>query len=135
MYVEVAVMVDMAIKYEPFRELVIMDHVHFSTVDELVRFANVTAGGKTVGIYWAEGVAFIYYPLVGRETVVKSLIEKGRIYWTFVGSALMPKYQPIVETREKIIAPVINMSGSSLFVKVARWLKERTKERGETEEH
>ena len=123
-------MVDMAIKYEPFKELVIMDHVHFSTVDELVRFANVTAGGKTVGIYWAEGVAFIYYPLVGRETVVKSLIEKGRIYWTFVGSAPMPKYQPIVETREKIIAPVIDMSGSPVFQRVAEWLKQQGGEAG-----
>jgi len=36
----------------------------------------------------------------------------------------MPQYRPIIETKEKIIVPVIDMSPSLLFQKVAEWLKE-----------
>lgn len=120
---------DVDICYEPFKEIVVMDYVRFSTVDDLVRFTNVTAGGKTVGIYWANGVAFTYYPLAPRETVVRSVIEEKKAYWAFVGFAIMPEYQKTVETREKIIAPVIDMSGSPLFRKVAKWLKQLGAER------
>lgn len=116
---------DMAVRYDPFKEIVVMDYVEFSKVEDLVRFANVTAGGKTVGIYWADGVAFIYYPLSAREIVAKSIMEERKAYWTFVGFAIMPQYQPTVETREKLISPVIDMSGSPVFQKVADWLKQQ----------
>ncbi|MFQ6095212.1 MAG: hypothetical protein ACE5NN_03605 [Candidatus Bathyarchaeia archaeon] len=116
---------DIKVDYHPFKEIVIMDYVRFGKVDDLVRFANVTAGGKTVGLYWVDGVVFVYYPLPAREVVARSIIEEKKVYWTFVGFAVMPKYQPIVETREKIIAPVIDMSGSSMFQRVAEWLKQQ----------
>lgn len=116
----------MDIRYESFKEIIIMDYVRFLTVGDLVRFANVTSGGKTIGIYWANGVAFIYYPLPTNEIVAKSIIEERKAHWTFVGFAVMPQYQPTVETREKIISPIIDMSGSSVFQKVTEWLKQRT---------
>jgi len=124
-----AELVDVNIRYEPLREVVVMDYVRFPTVDDLVRFTNVTAGGKTVGIYWANGVAFTYYPLSPRETVVKSAIEEKRAYWAFLAFAPMPEYQKTVETREKIIAPIIDMSGSPLFQKTAEWLKQLNAEK------
>jgi hypothetical protein len=37
----------------------------------------------------------------------------------------MPKYQPVIETREKMIVPVIDMSSNLLITKVAKWLKEQ----------
>ena len=37
----------------------------------------------------------------------------------------MPKYQPIIETREKMIVPVVDMSNNKLMKKVATWLKEQ----------
>jgi len=116
---------DMVVRHDPFKEIIIMDYVRFSTVDELVRFVNVTAGGKPVGLYWANGVALIYYHLSASETVAKSIIEEKKAYWTFVGFAIMPQYQPTVETREKIISPIINMSGSPIFQKVTEWLKQQ----------
>lgn len=116
---------DMDVRYEPLKEIVVMDYVRFSTVDDLVRFASVTTGGKTAGIYWANGIALIYYPMPAREIVAKSIIEEKRAYWTFVGFAVMPKYQTTVETREKIISPVIDMSGSVVFKGVAEWLKQQ----------
>ncbi len=114
------------IRLEPFREIVIMECVEFSTPDDLARFANIVAGGKVAGLYWADGVAFLYYPIPPSTNVAaKVLIEEKRVYWTFVSYALMPEYQRVVETKEKIIVPVINMSTSPLFKRVAKWLKEK----------
>jgi hypothetical protein len=37
----------------------------------------------------------------------------------------MPKYQSIIETKEKMIVPVIDMSSNPLLRTVANWLKEQ----------
>lgn len=114
------------VKYEPFKEIVIMERNFFSTPDEIARFTSVIAGGKLAGLYWAEGVVFLYFPLpASTETAAKALIEDQRVYWTFVGYSLMPKYQPTIETKEKMIVPVIDMSSNPMFKKVASWLKEQ----------
>jgi len=112
------------VKYEPFKEIVIMERNFFSTPDDIARFTSVVAGGKLAGLYWAEGVVFLYFPLpASTETAAKALIEDKRVYWTFVGYALMPKYQPTIETKEKMIVPVIDISSNPMFRKVASWLK------------
>jgi len=114
------------VKYEPFKEIVIMERNFFSTPDEIARFTSIVAGGKPAGLYWAEGVVFLYFPLpASTEAAAKALIENGRVYWTFVGYALMPKYQSTIETKEKIIVPVMDMSSNPMFRKVASWLKEQ----------
>ena len=114
------------IKSEPFKEIVIMEHTRFKTVDDLARFTSIAVGGKTTGVYWANGVVFIYYPLpTSTEVAAKLLIEEKKVYWAFVSYALMPKYQPIIETKERIMLPVIDMTTSNLFQKVAQWLKEQ----------
>ena len=43
------------VRIEPVRELVIKEALFFSSVDELAKFANIAAGGRPTGIYWAEG--------------------------------------------------------------------------------
>jgi hypothetical protein len=114
------------IKYEPFKEIVIMEQTRFTTPDDMARFTSVIAGGKLAGLYWAEGVVFLYFPLPPSNTAVaKMLIESGKVYWTFVGYALMPKYQPTIETKEKMIVPVIDISTNGMLRKVAQWLKEQ----------
>jgi len=113
------------VKYEPFKEIVVMERNFFSTPDDIARFTSVIAGGKLAGLYWAEGVVFLYFPLpASTETAAKELIENKRVYWTFVGYSLMPKYQPTIETKEKMIVPVIDISSNPMFRKVASWLKE-----------
>ncbi|MDI6903962.1 MAG: hypothetical protein QMD13_00490 [Candidatus Bathyarchaeia archaeon] len=117
---------DVTIKHEPFKEIVVMERNFFSTPDDIARFASIIAGGKTAGLYWAEGVVFLYFPLpASTETAAKALVENNRVYWTFVGYSLMPKYQPIIETKEKIMVPVVDMSSNSMFRKVASWLKKQ----------
>jgi len=114
------------VKYEPFKEIVVMQQNVFSSPDDIARFASIIAGGKTTGLYWAEGMVFLYFPLpASTETAAKALIESRRVYWTFVGYAPMPNYRPIIETKEKIMVPVIDMSSNSMFRKVAKWLKEQ----------
>lgn len=117
---------DISVKYAPFKEIVVMQRNFFSSPDEIARFAWIVAGGKTAGLYWAEGVVFVYFPLpASTETAAKTLVENGQVYWTFVGYAIMSKYQPIIETKEKMMVPVIDMSHNPMFKKVANWLKEQ----------
>jgi len=114
------------IRFEPFKEIVIMERNFFATPDDIARFVSVIAGGKPAWLYWAEGIVFLYFPLpASTEAAAKALIEEGKVYWTFVGYAHMPKYQQTIETREKIIVPVIDMSSNPMFRKVANWLKEQ----------
>jgi hypothetical protein len=117
---------EVIVRFEPFQEIIVMERDLFATSDEIARFASIIAGGKTAGLYWAEGVVFLYFPIpASTETVAKELVEHKRVYWSFVGYALMPKYLPIIETREKMIVPVVDMSSNPLIRKVAAWLKEQ----------
>jgi hypothetical protein len=53
------------------------------------------------------------------------LIEEKKVYWAFAGFAVMPIYRPIIETKEKIMMPVIDLSSSPLFLKASEWLKQQ----------
>ncbi len=117
---------DVSIKYEPFKEIVIMEQTRFPTPDDMARFTSVIAGGKLAGLYWAEGVVFLYFPLPpSNAAVARMLIESGKVFWTFVGYALMPKYETTIETKERMIVPVIDISANDMLRKVAQWLKEQ----------
>jgi hypothetical protein len=117
---------EVTIKYEPFKEIIVMERTQFSTPEYLARFTSVIAGGKLAGLYWVDGVVFLYFPLPASTTAVaRALIESGRVYWTFVGYSLMPKYETTIETKEKMIVPVIDISSDPILTKVAQWLKEQ----------
>jgi hypothetical protein len=117
---------EITVKYEPFKEIIIMERTRFSTPENLARFTAVIAGGKLAGLYWVDGVVFLYFPLpASTNAVAKVLIETGKVYWTFVGYANMPNYLPTIETKEKMIVPVIDISSDRVLTKVAQWLKEQ----------
>jgi hypothetical protein len=117
---------EVTVKYEPFKEIIILERAYFSTPEDIARFTSIIAGGKSSGLYWAEGVAFLYFPVsTSTELLAKELIEDKRVYWAFVGHALMPKHQPVIETREKMIVPVVDMSNNLLMRKAAAWLKDQ----------
>jgi hypothetical protein len=117
---------EVSITYSPFKEIVIMEKNFFNTPDEIARFTSVIAGGKLAGLYWVEGVVFLYFPLPASTAVVaKELLENGKVFWSFVGYALMPKYAPIIETKEKMIVPVVDITSDPVLKKVAQWLKEQ----------
>jgi hypothetical protein len=115
---------ELVVKYEPFKEIIVMEKDYFATPDDIARFASIVAGGKALGLYWAEGVVFLYFPLpASTETTAKLLVERGRVYWTFLGYSFMPKYQTVIETKEKMIVPVVDMTSNALIKEVALWLK------------
>jgi len=117
---------EVSITYQPLKEIVILQKNRFNTPDELARFASIISGGKPSGLYWADGVLFLYFLLPSStETAAKALVENGRVYWTMVGYAFMEKYQPVIETKEKIIVPVVDMSSNSSIRKAAEWLKQQ----------
>jgi hypothetical protein len=114
------------VTYQPFKEIIIMEKTRFNTPEDIARFTSVIAGGKLAGLYWVEGVVFLYFPLTASTAVVaKELLENGKVYWTFVGYALMPKYMQIIETKEKMIVPVVDISADPILRTVAQWLKEQ----------
>jgi len=115
---------EVSVTYQPIKEIVIMQKSRFNSPDDLARFASIISGGKPSGLYWAEGVLFLYFLLPSStETAAKALVEEGKVYWTMVGYAIMEKYQPIIETREKIIVPVVDMSSNPSLRRAAEWLK------------
>jgi hypothetical protein len=117
---------EVAITYSPFKQIVILEKTYFNTPEDIARFTSVIAGGKLAGLYWVDGVVFLYFPLPASTTIVaKELLEEGKVYWTFVGYALMPKYAPVIETKEKMIVPVVDISLDPVLRKVAQWLKEQ----------
>ena len=112
------------ISYSPFKEIIIMEKTFFNTPEDIARFTSVISGGKLAGLYWVEGVVFLYFPLPASTTAVaKELLESRKVYWTFVGYALMPKYAQTIETKEKMIVPVVDISSDPVLKQVAQWLK------------
>ena len=117
--------IEVKVLYEPIKELVILQKTFFSSFDDTARYASIMARGRHSHLYWAEGVVFLYYPLqTSTETTARILVEKGRRYWVSVVYALMPKYQSIIETKERIMVPVINMSSNAFLRQTAKWLKD-----------
>ena len=112
--------------FEPFKEIIIMERTRFSTPENLARFVSIIAGGKLAGLYWVDGMVFLYFPLpASSEIVTKELIEKGKLYWSFIGYSIMPKFAPTIETKEKMIIPVVDISSDQILQTVANWLKKQ----------
>ncbi|MGE5637128.1 MAG: hypothetical protein ACM3WQ_00335 [Chloroflexota bacterium] len=117
---------NLTITYEPFKQIVVMEKTKFANAEEIARFTSVIAGGKLAGLYWVDGVVFLYFPLPAtNQAVAKALLDSGKVYWTFVGYALMPKFEPTIETKEKMIVPVVDISADPILKSVAAWLKEQ----------
>jgi hypothetical protein len=116
------------VTYSPFKEIVIMEKTYFNTPEDIARFTSVIAGGKLAGLYWVDGIVFLYFPLPASTAVVaKELLENHKVFWTFVGYAPMAKYTPVIETKEKMIVPVVDISTDPILRNVAHWLKEQPK--------
>src|SRR5208337_3900771 len=107
---------EVSISYQPFKEIAVMEKTFFNTPEDLARFTSVIAGGKLAGLYWVDGAVFLYFPLpASTAAVAKTLLESGKVYWTFLGYSMMPKYAQTIETKEKMIVPVVDISNDPIL--------------------
>jgi hypothetical protein len=115
-----------SIKYEPFKEIIILERTRFPTPEKLARFVSIIAGGKLAGLYWVDGIVFLYFPLpASNQIIAKQLVEERKLYWSFIGYSTMLKYSPTIETKEKMIIPIVDMSSDQVLQTVAKWLKKQ----------
>jgi len=84
----------------------------------------VAAAGHAVSVSWAEGIVFAAYPLSG-ESFSKALIKEAKLYYAAIYFAEMPSFHPVIETKDGIRVPVIDLSSSLVAKRIATWLKDR----------
>ena len=114
------------ITYEPIKEIVIKEYVRFEKIEDLIYiFAQLRASGAPVSLNWANGLVFVYSLISPENDLILEDYLKGRVYWTNVSFAEMPKYKPLVETKERVQVPIINASSSPIIVQVMEWLKQQ----------
>ena len=112
------------ITYQPPREIVIMDYFQFSKENLSQMFAKIIHSGLPIVAYWAEGVLFIYFPLMPDTNDLMENYLKGKIYWSSVNFALMPKYSPSIKVSGLEI-PVVDVSEHPVMRETAKWLKKQ----------
>jgi hypothetical protein len=112
--------------YKPAKEIVILDYFQFSMEKLNQMFARIIQSGLPVSAQWAEGVLFIYFPLVPDTNELMENYLKGRIYWSSVSFALMPKYTSSIKVGG-IEVPVIDVSEHPVLSETTKWLKEQAK--------
>lgn len=118
--------------YKPVREIVILDYFQFSrdALDQM--FARLIHSGMPIIAHWAEGLIFIYFPLAPETDELMENYLRGRIFWSSVNFALMPKYSPSIKVGGLEI-PVLDVSNHPVLAEVARWLKKRARPEVKTE--
>jgi len=114
------------ITYKPPKEIVILDYFQFSMEKLNQMFARLIQSGLPVAAQWAEGVLFVYFPLVPETDELMENYLKGRIFWSSVSFALMPKYTLSIKV-DGIEIPVIDVSEHQLLREAAKWLREQAK--------
>jgi len=120
--------------YHPPKEIVILDYFQFSKDNLSQMFARVIHSGLPVVAYWAEGVLFIYFPLTPDTNDLMDNYLRGRIYWSSVHFALMPKYSPSIKVSGLEI-PVVDVSEHPVMKETARWLREQAKKKNREQIH
>jgi hypothetical protein len=112
--------------YKPAKEIVILDYFQFSMEKLNQMFARIIQSGVPVTAQWAEGVLFVYFPLVPDSNELMENYLKGRIFWSSVSFALMPKYASAIKV-DGLEVPVIDVSEHPVLRETAKWLREQAK--------
>jgi hypothetical protein len=114
------------IVYKPAKEIVILDYFQFSMEKLNQMFARIVQSGLPVTAQWAEGVLFVYFPLVPDTNELMENYLKGRIFWSSVSFALMAKYTPSIKV-SGLEVPIIDVSEHPVLRETAKWLREQAK--------
>jgi len=112
--------------YKPAKEIVILDYFQFSKETLNQMFARIMQAGLPVTAQWAEGVIFVYFPLVPDTNDLMENYLQGRVFWSSVNFALMPKYATSIKVGGVEI-PVLDVSEHRILREIAKWLREHAK--------
>ena len=112
--------------YKPAKEIIILDYFQFSMEKLNQMFARIIQSGLPISAQWAEGVLFVYFSLVPDTNELMENYLKGRIFWSSVSFALMPKYTSSIKV-SGIEVPVIDVSDHPVLKETAKWLREQAK--------
>ena len=78
-------------------------------------------------INWANGVAFAHSGMPPTDDVIKEQLQ-GRVHWSSLQFAFMPKHQPLIIIKEgNIRIPVLDLSDNVIFRDMAEWIKNHYK--------
>lgn len=119
------------IVYKPPKEIVILDYFQFSKERLNQMFARLIHTGLPVMAQWAEGVLFLYFPLVPETNDLMENYLRGTVFWSSVTFALMPNYSTSIKVTGLEI-PVIDVSDHPVLRETAKWLREHA---AQSEEH
>lgn len=114
--------------YKPWKAVVFHEIVR-STIENLVHFQALGVRSDQMGrpIHWVDGIALVFTQMPQTDEIVKEQLE-GRIHWSQLAFAEMPRYQPVMTTSDgKIQVPIANVSHSEVFKDLAQWIKTNSK--------
>ena len=116
------------ITYTPWKEIVIHEITERELDDLLkLRCIGVAPGGLAKPLLWIDGLVLDRLGMRETESVIEEKLE-GKLHWSSLTFASMPKYQTLVTVREgNIRIPIINVSTNLFFQSVVKWLKENAK--------
>ena len=118
----------MKVTFKVWEELIIHENIRFS-LEDFVKLCSigVQPGGLASPLQWAEGVVLRATLLPLTEDVVREMLA-GKIHWSAVEWALMPKYQQAImigDINAKI--PIVDVSATATLCDVAEALKATAK--------
>lgn len=116
------------IVYEPWKVVVVHEIVQYD-LQMLVHLHSlgVQAGQFGKPINWANGVAFEHQAMPPSEEVIKEQIQ-GRVHWTSLSFAFMPKHLPLITIPEgNVKVPILDLSDNKIFRDMAEWIKKHYK--------
>ena len=119
------------VTFRPWEEVIIHESIQYPMLDEIVRLQSVGVppGGLARPLNWAEGVVFRHAPMPPTEDVVREQLQ-GKVHWSSVAWALMPKYQNVIVIKEtNVRIPINDVSANEILSEVAKSLKKIAKER------
>jgi hypothetical protein len=107
----------------PPKQLVILECTQYPSIEDLSKtIATIIRVGQPVILKWAEGVTFSHSLLPPTtDSLMKEFLE-GRVYWTDVVFAMMPKYKSSIKEGTLDI-PVIDVSPNPILREAAKWMK------------
>jgi hypothetical protein len=112
------------VTFRSWEELVIHENIRFS-LEDFIKLCSigVQPGGLANSLQWAEGVVFRATLLPMTEDVVREMLA-GKIHWSAVEWALMPKYQQAITIGDiNARIPIVDVSATTTLCDVAKALK------------